>query len=57
MNGKKLGYRDKPWASPMMSRQQEVFISFKKMRKEEGGKEGWKEPDKERRWGGRKEKP
>lgn len=30
MNGKKLGDKDKPWAPPMMSRQGEVFISFKK---------------------------
>lgn len=55
MNGKKLGDRDKPWAPPMMSRQGEVFINFKKMRKEEGGTEGRKEPEKERRWeGGRR---
>lgn len=41
MNGKKLGDKDKPWAPPMMSRQGEVFISFKKReRKKEGQREG-----------------
>lgn len=55
MNGKKLGDKDKPWAPPMMSRQGEVFISFKKQeRKKEGQREG---RNQRRREGGKKKKP